>query len=135
MKHKNVELKRCWIDQPSILQPFHLLHGKRVLAVFSQSDEQSVVVYFTSGNVVSQEVTKDSLCVGWPINVERAEVLNIVKDSWDTLKTLTPNQTQFFSAYFAGAFGYLVTRPDFSPAVVADAYKDSVNFAQKQPKE
>lgn len=53
-------LRRCWINQPSELQPLHRLHGSRVLA----DDEGNV--YFTDGNTVSADIPAGALSAGWP---------------------------------------------------------------------
>jgi hypothetical protein len=57
-------MKRMWINQPSTLQPFHKLHGARVLV------EDPVVgfrrIWFTSGDVISMELPTMVLSEGWP---------------------------------------------------------------------
>lgn len=55
--------KRMWINQPSTLQPFHHLHGTNVL-VMPESDSL-YRVYFLSGDVISQQMTKLALSEGW----------------------------------------------------------------------
>lgn len=56
-------MKRMWINQPSTLQPLHKLHGTNVLA---QSDtDDTYRVYFLSGDVMSQQVPKNTLSDGW----------------------------------------------------------------------
>jgi len=52
---------RKWINQPSALQPYHKLDGARVLY-----DVDNEVVYFTEGNVISQQIDPLVLSDGWP---------------------------------------------------------------------
>lgn len=58
-----MELKRMWINQPSVLQPLHHLHGTNVLAY--REDGDTYRVYFLSGNVISQRVPGFALSDGW----------------------------------------------------------------------
>ena len=56
--------QRIWINQPSILQEDHALHGKRGIAVMEKYDTPDcpfITVYFTEGKVVSQRMSKMSL--------------------------------------------------------------------------
>lgn len=57
--------KRCWINQPSTLQPLHKYHGMNVLAI--PEDKDSCVIYFTSGDIISMRVYKSMQCLskGW----------------------------------------------------------------------
>ena len=60
-------MRRVWINQPSIQQAHHNLHGRDVLvaeADFGNKD-RSVRVWFTEGNVVSQMLLKLALSPGW----------------------------------------------------------------------
>ena len=52
---------RKWINQPSTLQPYHKLHGVRVLF-----DPDNNIVYFTEGAVISQQIDPLALSDGWP---------------------------------------------------------------------
>lgn len=59
-------MKRMWINQPSKLQPFHDLHGQRVLANFSDSKEYPLVYFTENGPKLSQIIPKSALSEGWP---------------------------------------------------------------------
>ncbi len=70
------ELKRCWINQPSTSQPFHVLHGENVLAIKKsvmidgmkvETDTVSRI-YFLSGDVISQDIFTVALSPGWKNN-------------------------------------------------------------------
>jgi hypothetical protein len=54
---------RVWVNQPSTSQPPHHLHGQRFLAVHEKDD--IFRIYFLSGSVISQQISKDALCYGW----------------------------------------------------------------------
>lgn len=56
-------LARMWINQPSTLQPLHSLHGTNVLA--HPDTDACYRVYFLSGDVVSQQVPREALSLGW----------------------------------------------------------------------
>jgi hypothetical protein len=58
-----MKLTRMWVNQPSTLQAHHKLHGVNVLAAPELGD--TVRVYFTSGDVVSQQMSKAALSKGW----------------------------------------------------------------------
>lgn len=47
-----VAIRRCWINQPSTLQPLHEYHGLNVL-VASNHEGYPTVIYFLGGPVVS----------------------------------------------------------------------------------
>jgi hypothetical protein len=49
------------------LQNYHGLHGTLVLAHHEHG--KTWRVYFTSGDVISQQVTSDALSEGWPIHL------------------------------------------------------------------
>lgn len=55
--------RRCWINQPSTLQPLHKYHGQNVLAVPYTDDSQAV--YFLSGGVISMVVPSLALSEDW----------------------------------------------------------------------
>ncbi len=57
---------RAWINQPSTLQPYHSLHGKRVIALHEYDD--TYIVYFLSGDTESQQIARLALSLGWPSN-------------------------------------------------------------------
>ena len=56
-----MKIVRKWIDQPSTLQPYHKLHGMEVLY-----DPDEKRIYFTSGNIISQQIDPSVLCDGCP---------------------------------------------------------------------
>lgn len=58
------DIIRMWINQPSTLQPFHHLHGCRVLATHEYDDTWRI--YFLQGDVISQQISKLALSPGWP---------------------------------------------------------------------
>ena len=44
---------RAWVNQPSTLQPYHKLHGRRGIAVPCSYDERLARLYFVDGSVES----------------------------------------------------------------------------------
>lgn len=56
--------RRMWINQPSIQQPLHYMHGKKVLAVQEAGGDWTI--YFLSGELVSMTVLPECLSHGWP---------------------------------------------------------------------
>ena len=58
-------MKRMWIDQPSILQPYHALHGTNVLAWPPKNKRIVCRIYFLNGPVISAEILTSSLSDGW----------------------------------------------------------------------
>lgn len=60
----HIKVRRCWINQPSTLQPLHHLNGARVLATPDYGDSSRV--YFVDGDVVSASVPSIVLSEGWP---------------------------------------------------------------------
>ena len=72
-------LKRMWINQPSSKQPFHELHGSRVLVVHDSSS--TARIFFVDGAVESQDIDPLALSDGWPTLLmppKRDEVLEVV---------------------------------------------------------
>ena len=63
-----MNLRRMWINQPSTIQGFHKLHGKLVLATRPPLGDRRrfVQVYFTDGDIISQELPWSILSDGWP---------------------------------------------------------------------
>lgn len=62
-------LVRKWINQPSTLQPYHDLHGRRVLY-----DSETEEIWFTEGPVISQRmIHPEALSDGWPHADEKIE--------------------------------------------------------------
>lgn len=59
------EFKRMWINQPSTLQTYHSLHGKRVFATHLK-DGKLTTIYFLEGPIVSQMIDPIALSEGWP---------------------------------------------------------------------
>jgi hypothetical protein len=60
-----IELRRMWINQPSTSQPYHYLHGTRVLA--APPNAFTAQIFFLWGDTVSQEGFPEiALSPGWP---------------------------------------------------------------------
>ena len=74
------EVRRCWINQPSSLQPLHHLHGVRVLATKDYGDLDRV--YFLDGDVISQVVPRLALVEGWREAQEPVLVVEVEPDYW-----------------------------------------------------
>ena len=72
--------RRCWINQPSSLQPLHHLHGVRVLATKDYGDLDRV--YFLDGDVISQVVPRLALVEGWRDAQEPVLVVEVEPDYW-----------------------------------------------------
>jgi hypothetical protein len=72
------KLERMWINQPSTLQPLHKLHGTNVLARREYDD--TLQIFFLSGDVVSQQAKSLWLSPGWqPVTpAATEEVLEVV---------------------------------------------------------
>jgi hypothetical protein len=45
---------RAWINQPSTLQPYHHLHGKRCIVTHRM--DLTATVYFTEGELISTTI-------------------------------------------------------------------------------
>ena len=58
------KLERMWVNQPSTLQPHHVLNGRRVLAASRRPTYTKV--YFVDGPVISMRVASVALSPGWP---------------------------------------------------------------------
>lgn len=56
-------LRRMWIDQPSLIQSLHHLHGTNVLAY--EIRENIYRVYFLTGDIIDMEVMSICLSEGW----------------------------------------------------------------------
>jgi hypothetical protein len=61
-------MKRYWINQPSVLQAYHDLHGRFVLAP-EEINSPLVKVYFIDGPATSQEINTSALSDGWPFHL------------------------------------------------------------------
>lgn len=57
-------MRRMWINQPSMLQQLHPLHGIRVLA--GPDTDLCSRAYFLSGRTVSMQIPHAALSEGWP---------------------------------------------------------------------
>jgi hypothetical protein len=69
------ELTRMWINQPSTLQELHALNGTNVLAIHEY--DNTMRIYFLSGDRISQQVNKMVLSNGWrPSTPVTQETLN-----------------------------------------------------------
>jgi hypothetical protein len=62
------ESKRMWINQPSINQPDHDIHGKNVIAIPLGRNEY--LVFFIDGEEISRIVNTYSLSYGWKKEVK-----------------------------------------------------------------
>ena len=56
-------LVRKWVNQPSVYQPYHHLHGSKVLY-----DSSNQVIYHLDGPIISQPIDPLVLSDGWPID-------------------------------------------------------------------
>jgi hypothetical protein len=77
-------LMRKWINQPSTLQPYHALDGKRVIY-----DPNTEEIWFTEGDIISQQIQPIALSSGdgWPplpdtptVKVERTPIPQTLLD-------------------------------------------------------
>jgi len=65
------KIHRCWVNQPSTLQPGHQWHGLNVLADMSSVKDygsekgELIDVYFISGDTVCTCLPRNSVSVGW----------------------------------------------------------------------
>ena len=57
-----------WVNQPSTLQPFHHLHGKKVLAAKTAKRDQAIVFIVHDDSSTSEPLAMPALCLshGWP---------------------------------------------------------------------
>lgn len=58
-----IQARRCWINQPSTLQPLHKHHGQNVIAVPYTNNAKAV--YFLAGDTISMVVPSEVLAEGW----------------------------------------------------------------------
>jgi hypothetical protein len=50
-------MRRYWINQASTLQPYHKLHGKKVLAnEYEVKNKKICTCYFYNGDIISQKI-------------------------------------------------------------------------------
>lgn len=56
-------MDRMWINQPSKSQPYHSLHGTKVLAL--SLSVRTSRVWFLSGDVIDQLMESSALSPGW----------------------------------------------------------------------
>lgn len=61
--NNNRDIKRMWINAPSLGHSMNNLNGTNVLAVAETDDLYRI--YFLEGNVVSQQCPKNVLSNGW----------------------------------------------------------------------
>lgn len=61
-----VQIKRCWVNQPSTHDPLHQYHGRNVLAAYGHEGYEAVL-YFTEGPTTSIVTNglKRALADGW----------------------------------------------------------------------
>ena len=63
----NLRIARCFINQPSTLQPMHKYHGLEAICVHKTGDVREIrTIYPTTGDTISMEVPKQCLSYGWP---------------------------------------------------------------------
>jgi hypothetical protein len=65
-----LELKRMWVNQPSGLQPYHGLHGKRVL--YHKAEER---IWFIDGPIENMLIKPEALSHGWPERLSASDFL------------------------------------------------------------
>lgn len=63
MKSTNTHPRRMWVNQPSVNQPCHHLHGTNVLALHEY--DETWTIFFLSGDTVSQQIRGLYLSEGW----------------------------------------------------------------------
>ena len=51
----SLKIYRAWINQPSLWQPLHDLHGQK--CIVKDTDGKTVQIFFTEGDVHSMEVS------------------------------------------------------------------------------
>jgi hypothetical protein len=68
-----MHVERKWINQPSKDQPYHNLHGTRVLATAETATVARI--YFLEGAVISQQISWLALSDGWPRERDTLEAL------------------------------------------------------------
>lgn len=70
------DLRRRWVNQPSTLQPLHALHGRNVVADYTDHVHgEPVTVYLIAQDafslpdypIASAEIPDMFLAVGWPL--------------------------------------------------------------------
>ncbi len=69
MQVQHHQLHRLWVNQPSTKQPFHHLHGTRVLGYHEGTAWR---VYLLAGDVISQLIPSSALSAGWPKHLMEA---------------------------------------------------------------
>lgn len=72
---------RCWINQPSTLQPLHARHGENVLAV--PYTPGSHAIYTLWGASTGSIVPSNALSIGW---VEPTPVLDLSQEAWESIQ-------------------------------------------------
>lgn len=59
------KMQRMWVNQPSTQQEFHAHHGKNVLVEVIGDESVWRRVWFTTGRIVSMNMRKSALSIGW----------------------------------------------------------------------
>lgn len=65
---KSGVMHRCWVNQPSVNQKYHHLHGRNVLCDFTSLTKLTsnvVTIYFIDGDIISQVIDRNALSMGW----------------------------------------------------------------------
>lgn len=87
-----MKVKRMWVNQPSVLQPCHQLHGTLVLA--EPYTDQSWVAHFLGGDTVSAVLPRASLSEGWPQHLRQRpavpgeEVQRVLAELVDAVRSM-----------------------------------------------
>ena len=71
-EHMRIRPVRAWINLPSADHPLHKLHGKLVITnPHKMRDNDFIEIYFTEGDVISQIISVNCLCEGWPKHLRK----------------------------------------------------------------
>lgn len=62
-QYQSLKPIRCWINQPSSLQPYHKFHGERGMAVFN--GEEAVFAFLSGAVDQVMEIPVKCLELGW----------------------------------------------------------------------
>lgn len=88
-------MRRMWINQPSTLQPDHALHGTKVLAEKSDFGDHMRRIWFTSGDVISREISVLSLSDGWQEKQQREQ--RTIARNWQVQIDDLDGETQLYT--------------------------------------
>lgn len=107
--------RRCWINQPSTLQPLHKYHGRNVIAAPYTNNAKTV--YFLEGDAISMVVPSEVLAEGWthptadpvnqPASKTLADVADLVAGLESRLKTHDANLNDKGNAPTGGDYNVL----------------------------